>query len=193
MIIGLTGNFGSGKSSALKIFSELGFNTLDSDQLVKEIYESDLEVKSAIVDHFGTEVLSPDGSINKPLLAKKVFTDAVSLTWLENLVHPKVIHLIKSYTSEQPDKNWIVEIPLLFEKNLEILFDITICLSANVDLQLSRLIQKGIDLEDAKTRIACQMPLEQKETRADYILDNNGSIDLLRTQIYSLVKTLINT
>lgn len=192
MIIGLTGNLGSGKSTALKIFSDLGFNILDSDQLVKEIYSTDLTVKSAIIEHFGKEILSSDGSINRSLLAQKVFTHKESLNWLENLVHPKVIQLIKKYTSQMPKKNWVVEIPLLFEKNLEIHFDLTICLSAKVDLQLARLIQKGIDLEDAKARIAYQMPLDQKEIRADYILDNNGNIDSLRTQIYSLIK-FINT
>lgn len=190
MIIGLTGNIGTGKSTALKIFSELGFNVLDSDQLVRELYSSDNDVKSAIVDYFGKEILSPDGSINRSALAKKVFHDQQALQWLENLVVPKVIQLIKKYASQKPNQNWVVEIILLFEKNLEIEFDLTICLSANIDLQLSRLIQKGIDLEDAKARIACQMPLEQKKARADYILDNNGNIDSLREQIFSLVKNI---
>lgn len=190
MIIGLTGNFGSGKSTATHIFQEFGFKVLDSDQLVKEIYSSDASLVSAITHHFGKEVLTPQGTLDKKRLAKEVFTHKESLYWLENLVHPKVVNLINRAISEDPKSNWVVEIPVLFEKNLAIDFDLTICLSAKVDLQLSRLIKKGIDLEDAKARIACQMPLNQKSKRADYILDNNGDIDSLRKQIYSLIKNL---
>lgn len=190
MIIGLTGGIGCGKSTANKIFGELGFKILDSDQLVEEIYASDSSVQTALAEHFGKEVFTKQGTVNKEILGQKVFTDKQELTWLEDLVHPKVKQLWEKYIAQDTKSHWIVEIPLLFEKNLETEFDITICLSAKVDVQLSRLIQKGMSLENAKARIACQMPLEQKEKQANYIIDNNGNIDSLRTQIYALVKVL---
>ncbi|PWU06261.1 MAG: dephospho-CoA kinase [Verrucomicrobia bacterium] len=190
MIIALTGNFGSGKSTASKIFAERGFKIINSDQLVSEIYSSDPSVLSAITHHFGVSILTPQNTLDKQKLAKIIFSDKQSLTWLENLIHPKVIQLINHYTEQDPHSNWIVEIPILFEKNLAIHFDLSICLSAKVDLQLSRLLKKGITLEDAKARIACQMPLEQKEQQADYVIDNNGDITSLRTKIYSFIDNL---
>ena len=190
MKIGLTGGLGCGKSTASKIFAQLGFKTLDSDLLVEEIYATDPNVQVAIGEYFGKEVFNQKGAIDKKLLGAKVFNDKQALTWLENLIHPKVQQLWEKYIAEDPKSNWIVEIPLLFEKNLENGFDLIICLSAQLDVQLSRLVEKGMSLQDAKARIACQMPLNQKETRADYIIHNNGTIDSLRTQIYSFLETL---
>ncbi len=190
MIIALTGNFGSGKSTAAKIFQEFGFKILDSDQLVKDIYASDSSVLSEMTHYFGKDILTPQGTLDKQLLAKRVFSNKESLHWLENLVHPKLVQLINHLISQEPGSNWVVEIPILFEKNLAIDFDLTICLSAQVDLQLSRLIKKGVNLEDAKARIAFQMPLSEKLKRADYIIDNNSDIDSLRKQIRSLIKNL---
>lgn len=190
MIIGITGGLGCGKSTTVKIFDELGFRTLDSDELVREVYARDLEVKEAVKEHFGEEAIGGSGEIDRVFLAKKVFGDEEELLWLENLVHPKVKVLRDKYIAEEPGDGWVIEIPLLFEKNLENEFDITICLSARNDLQLSRLSQKGLSLEDAKSRIASQLPLEQKEKRADYVIYNNGNIETLRTQICALVRTL---
>lgn len=190
MIIGLTGGLGCGKSTAAKIFAELGFKILDSDQLVEEIYASDTFVQTAIAEHFGKEVFNEQEAVDRKLLGKKVFNDKKGLDWLENLIHPKVKQLREKYIAEEPKSNWIVEIPLLFEKNLETDFDITICLSAQLDVQLSRLDQRGMSSIDIEARLACQMPLAQKEKQANYVIHNNGNINALRTQIYSLVETL---
>lgn len=190
MIIGLTGGLGCGKSTAAKIFSQLGFKTLDSDVLVQELYSSDPSVKTAIEEHFGKKVIQQNGQIDRQILAKCVFQNKQDLNWLEDLLHPKVKLLREKYIAQAPKAPWIVEIPLLFEKNLETEFDVIICLSAKIDLQLSRLTQKGISPDDAKSRIVCQMPLEQKEKRADYVIHNNGNIDALHSQINLLVQTL---
>lgn len=191
MIIGVTGGVGCGKSTAVKIFRELGYRTLDSDDLVREVYARDSVVKDAIKEHFGKESISAEnGEIDRTVLAGRVFANREELLWLENLVHPKVKVLRDKYITEAPGESWVIEIPLLFEKNLESDYDITICLSAQNDLRLSRLSQKGLSLEDAKSRIASQLPLEQKEKRADYVIYNNGNIETLRTQICALVRTL---
>lgn len=190
MIIGITGGLGCGKTTAVKIFCELGFRMLSSDDLVKEIYLKDQAAKDAIVERFGKEAISQNGGIDRSYLAKKVFRNAEDLQWLEDLVHPRVKALRDKYIAEAPQDSWVIEIPLLFEKNLESEYDIIICLSARNDLQLSRLSERGISLEDAKSRIASQLPLEEKEKRADYVIYNNGNIETLRTQICELVQTL---
>lgn len=190
MRVGITGGLGCGKSTVVKIFGELGFRTLDSDDLVKAIYAEDGEVKALIRERFGEGVLDERGEIDRGCLAKKVFGDREALLWLENLVHPRVKRLRDKYIAEAPDSWWAVEIPLLFEKKLEKEVDVIICLSARNDLQESRLSQKGINLEDVRSRVASQMPLEQKEKRADYVIYNNESIEELRKQVYALVKRL---
>lgn len=190
MIIGITGGVGCGKSTAVEIFGELGYRTLDSDELVCEVYAKDLGVKEAVREHFGSEAIGAQGEIDKKYLARRVFGDREELMWLENLVHPRVKVLRDRYIGEASKESWVVEIPLLFEKNLENEFDIIICLSARNDLQLSRLSRRGISIEDAKSRIASQLPLEQKEKRADYVIYNNENIEALRAQICGLVEVL---
>lgn len=190
MIIAITGGLGCGKSTAVKIFGELGFRTLDSDDLVREIYSTDPNVKNAIREHFGQQAVANNDEVDKVFLSKKIFSNAEDLTWLENLLHPKVKVLRDKYIAQGPLDSWAVEIPLLFEKNLENEFDFTICLSARNDLQLSRLSQKGFSLADAQSRIASQLSLEEKEKRADYVIYNNENIETLRTQICALVRTL---
>lgn len=190
MIIGITGGLGCGKSTALKIFAEFGFRTLDSDDLVREVYAQDSDVKEAIREHFGQGAVGEDGEIDRGYLAKRVFGDKEELIWLESLILPRVKTLQDKYVGKAPKEEWVVEIPLLFEKNLENGFDITICLSARSDLQISRLFERGANLKDAKSRIASQLPLEQKEKRADYVIDNNGNIERLRTQVCALVETI---
>ncbi len=190
MIIGITGGVGCGKSTAVEIFKELGFRTLDSDDLVKEIYLNDQEVKDALREHFGKEVLAEGGEVDRSFLAKRVFGNSEERLWLENLVHPRVKLLRDKYIAGAPGEWWAVEIPLLFEKNLESECDIIICLSARNDLQLSRSARKGLDLGDVESRIASQLSLEQKEKRADYVIYNNENIETLCTQICELVQTL---
>lgn len=190
MIIGVTGGVGCGKSTAVKIFKSLGFRTLDSDDLVKEIYLNDQEVKDALREHFGKDALASNHEVDRGFLAKRVFENAQERLWLENLVHPKVKILRDKYIAAERDEWWVLEIPLLFEKNLESECDIIICLSARNDLQLSRLVQRGLGLEEAKFRIASQLPLEQKEKRADYVIYNNENIEKLCTQVCELVQTI---
>lgn len=192
MLIGITGGIACGKSEALKIFQELGFRTVDSDVLVKDIYQNDPEVRQALRDHFGDTVFMPNGDVDLEAIAKIVFdpSNQKTLWWLEDLLHPKVKKLRDEAISRAPQSNWVAEIPLLFEKKLEKDFDIIICLSSSKKAQLERLISKGISQAEAESRIVRQLPLDEKEKRADYLILNNGTKEMLRQQVVSLANLL---
>jgi len=192
MVIGLTGNIGSGKSTASKIFEELGFKTIDSDKLVRQLLEDDAAIIVSIKNRFGDAVLNPDGSVNRKALASIVFSNKAELEWLENLLHPPVIKAFQAQIKEDPAGDWVVEIPLLFEKKLEKYFDYTLCLSSTIERQLERLKQQGFTQKEIESRLACQLPLEEKEKRADFVISNYTTIDILREQITSLVQELRN-
>ena len=191
MRIALTGTLGSGKSTALSIFAEHGFSTIDCDSIVKELIKSDLPTGQSLKDHFGKEVCKSEDLIDTRALADIVFNNPEELKWLEALLHPKVRSVWTSQLEEHPDQDWVVEIPLLFENHLEDTWDHTVCLLTNDKIQLERLEAKGYTLEQAQARIKQQMPSEEKAARADFVITNNGSLDALKEQITILINSII--
>lgn len=190
MKLALTGIMGSGKSSAGKSLQAHGFERLDSDQLVRGLLQSDKAVIAAIREQFGDPVFAADASINRSALAKAVFQDEQALQTLESILHPRVRSLWQQQLAARPDGLWCVEIPLLFEKKLEIHFDYTVCIAASEAVCLARLAAKGFSTEDARARMARQLPLCEKIRRADYVISNDGSFEFLDAQIKHLVNTL---
>ena len=130
------------------------------------------------------------GKVDRERLAGIVFNDSEELRWLENLLHPLVRNHWETRVRAAPETFWVVEIPLLFEKKLEKLFDFTVCVSASQSLQLARLREKGLTVDQARLRIDRQLPLDEKLSRADFVLSNNGSVEFLREQV-SILKTEI--
>ncbi len=188
--IGLTGIMGSGKSSAAGIFERLGFRRIDSDAVVRHLLQEDAAVRDAIRGHFGSGLFRADGSVDRALLAQQVFTDAAALNALESILHPRVREHWTQALNHGADDDWCVEIPLLFEKKLEIHFDCSVCVSAGEDVCATRLAAKGFTAEDARARMARQLPLDEKIRRADYVLSNNGSLEFLNTQIQYFLQML---
>ncbi len=189
--IGLTGGLGCGKSTVLEVFREAGFLTIDTDAIAKDLLKSDRMVLKAIVEHFGEDVLA-DGVLDRQRLARLVFSEPRQLTWLENLLHPKVRSIWVGQINEQADKNWVVEVPLLFENKLESYFDFCVCVVVSQELQATRLAQRGMSIEDARARIERQMPIREKVDRAEFVLTNNGSVTFLRQQIHYFVKLIFS-
>jgi dephospho-CoA kinase len=182
LVIGLTGNMGTGKSTAGRLFAERGFRRHDADEAVKEVLLRQPDVIAAIRARLGEETVSPGGEVQRGLVAAKVFDDAGALRWLEALLHPR-LHEIWRIEFAKPGPPWIVEVPLLFEKSLENWFDFTVCVSADSELQIRRLGLRGIPLEHARQRLAKQLPLAQKCELADFVLQNDGSLSFLRQQV----------
>ena len=190
MKIGLTGGIACGKSVVLEMFKEAGWHTLSADALVHELLDHDPEVIEAVISKFGVEVKASDASLNKKAIAKVVFADSQQREWLEGLLHPLVRKRWTSALDEEPDKNWVVEIPLLFEKKLEKDFDLVVCLSSSRENQLERLQSRGMNEADAEARIASQAPLAEKIEKSDFVLTNTGSLNFLRKQFQILIESL---
>ena len=190
MKIGLTGGIACGKSVVLEMFKEAGWHTLSADALVHELLDHDPEVIEAVISKFGIEVKASDASLNKKAIAKVVFADSQQREWLEGLLHPLVQKRWTSALDEEPDKNWVVEIPLLFEKKLEKDFDLVVCLSSSRENQLKRLQSRGMNEADAEARIASQAPQAEKIEKSDFVLTNTGSLNFLRKQFQILIESL---
>lgn len=187
MVIGLTGGMGCGKSTAARIFEKRGFKRLDSDEIVHDLLQNDEGTIQAVSEAFGSELVSESGGVDRSRLASIVFGDEAKLKELEGILHPKVQEGWEGAVAGDPDAKWILEIPLLFEKNLENRVDFTVCVFSDLFTQVERLEQKGMDRAQALARINRQMPVSQKAEKADFVLLNEGSLEFLEDQINTLL------
>lgn len=190
--IGLTGGMGCGKSTVAGLFRERGFGVLDSDAIVHDLLAEDSETIEAVRRSFGSEVILPSGGVDRKALGRIVFGSPEKLELLEGILHPKVRERWQGVSSD--GGNWVIEIPLLFEKNLQKNVDVTVCVFCDPQKQASRLESRGLDRSQAAARIRRQMPLSEKASLADYVLLNDGSLEFLSEQLDRLIsqtKTLL--
>ncbi len=180
--IGLTGGMGCGKSTAGGVFRDQGFGVIESDAVVRELWETDEELKQAARKRWGERILE-QGKVSRRKVAGIVFADSRELEWLEGVLHPKVRLHWHSAMRVEPQKDWVVEIPLLFEKNLATEFDFTLCIASSPALQAARLAARGLSPVEVTARQARQWPLQQKIDQADWVALNDGSLDFLRRQL----------
>ncbi|MBE6400563.1 MAG: dephospho-CoA kinase [Verrucomicrobia bacterium] len=188
MTLGLTGGIGCGKSSVLPAFEKLGFAVIDTDKIASALH-AEPATRRFVRERFGESALAADGSLNKTELAKIVFSDKASLADLEAFMHPKIRETWKNLTKNAArGENFVVEVPLLFEKNYEGDFDATVCVAASEQIQLARLEKRGLPPEQARERMAAQLPLSDKVRRADFVIFNDGSREFLEAQVQECVK-----
>lgn len=192
LIAGITGGMGCGKSTAAAMFAEYGFCRIDADQIVRDQLLTDREVVDSIRTRLGEAMLGPDGSVQRDRVANAVFSDPAALAWLEDLLHPRVLARWRDLFAASRNTAFMVEVPLLFEKGLENWFDLTICVTTDLPLQLRRLEQRGIPPELARQRLGKQLPLARKCELADHVLLNDGSPGFLREQVMVLADRLLN-
>ena len=173
--IGITGGIGSGKSVVLDYLKKNHYNVISCDEIVHTLMKKDGAAYSKIVRRFSKEILDENGQINRKKLGNIVFTDPSAKKDLENITHPLVIKEIKN------QKGLVfVETPLLFEANLEYLFDLTLVINTSIDNQIRRvMLRNNLSEEEAKIRINNQLPLSLKAEKADVVIDNNGSLESL--------------
>ncbi len=173
-----------------RLLERHGFRRLDSDELVREKVLRDPDVIRALHERFGSDVLLPEGSVDRAAVARLVFADEHHLRWLEELTHPLVFALWRAAFAAEPNSRWIVEVPLLFEKRLENWFDFTVCVACSPAQQLARLEQRGLSRGLAGQRISKQLPLAQKIELSDIVLWNEGSTEFLQAEIDRLATAL---
>ena len=175
--IGLTGGIGAGKSTVSSTFAGCGGVIVDGDVISREVVQPGTEGLAALVDHFGADILLPDGALNRPALAARAFVDDKQRARLNAIVHPLVARRRAELVAAASDDEVVVEdIPLLVESGMAPLFPLVVVVHADADERLRRLTeQRGMDEADARARIAAQATEEQRRRVADVWLDNSGT------------------
>jgi len=190
MVIGLTGGIGCGKSRATAAFAARGFLTADADQIVREEVLPDPAVLARAVERWGARVLAGGGGLDRVAVAGIVFADESERRWWEGVVHPRVRAIWRGRVEAQPQADWVVEVPLLFEAGLEKGFDFIVCVGANAAVQLARVTARGMSQAQAGLRIASQYPLDKKLKLSHAVLWNDGTPAFLEAQVGRLAERL---
>lgn len=187
LLVGLTGNIASGKSTVARLFAERGATIIDADALARRAVVPGAAAYHAIVERWGQSVLAPDGTLDRTALRQRVFQEHEELEALNAMVHPEVARLRDEEVAaarERGDRIVVADIPLLFERRLADHFARIVLVDAPRPLRLERLMRdRGLSHTEAMHMIAAQMPAELKRARADYIIDNAGT----RAQLGELV------
>ncbi len=196
LVIGLVGGIGSGKSTAAAILAELGAEVINADLIGHEVYEPGKPGFDAIVAEFGTEVVGPDGRIDRKRLGGIVFSDSVKLERLNAIVHPliraEIERRIARARKEGRVRAVVVEAAILLEAGWRSLVDQVWVISAKREDVVQRLAtQRGMPEAAAEARIAKQMSDAERRALADVVIENEGSIDDLRARLVGLWQTLV--
>jgi dephospho-CoA kinase len=193
-LIGLTGGIASGKSTVAAILRRLGAAVINADELSREVVQPDGEGWGAIVDVFGAEVLQPDRAIDRQKLRKIIFNDPEARKKLEAIIHPRVRALAEERIRELGAAGYeivVYEVPLLFEGNLHHWLRPVILVASDVATQKKRLQQRDHLAEsEAAKHIAAQMSLEDKRRLADYVIENDGSLENLELRVRALLEEI---
>ena len=181
--VALTGNVAAGKSSVVRWFGKWGATIIDSDALVREAQRPGSETLGAIARRFGSDVLRPDGSLDRAALRGKVLGDGDALAALNAIVHPAVRRRRAALVRQAADRGeriLINDIPLLFEVLDPDEFDLVVLVDAPVQTRKKRLVRRGLSADEADRLIAAQLPAHRKRSRSDIVIDNEGSLDDLK-------------
>lgn len=186
MIIGLTGGIASGKSTAAEYLKQKGAEIIDADKISHKVSQKGNKGWQAVVNEFGEEILKENREFDREKLADIIFSDPEKRKKLESLLHPIIIYEMKEEAYKYLSQNKIVVFmaPLLFEVGLDKFCDKVWVISADKEVQIKRLKERdGISRQDALKRIDAQMPLQEKEEKADLVIENNTSLDALKEKI----------
>ena len=185
--VALTGNIASGKSEVARMLADLGATIIDADELSREVVRPGTPALAAIVSRWGTGVLNPDGTLNRPALRAIVFASDADRATLNAIVHPEVKRRRDALLAEaraRHDAIVIAVIPLLFEAALEREYDRVIMVDAPDEVRLERMVRtRGIGATEASRMMAAQIPAAQKRGHADFVIDNDSDLEALRRSV----------
>ncbi|HXV22195.1 MAG TPA: dephospho-CoA kinase [Desulfuromonadales bacterium] len=194
LILGVTGGIASGKSLVTEIFRSLGALVVSADELAREAVLPGSETLNRLVGQFGREILQADGALDRKALAERVFTNAGAREALNRITHPAIAALAEKRLqelSQQAGRLVVYEAPLLFEAGAEKRVDAVLVVRIDEPLQIERLLRRdGLTEEQARARIAAQMPQAEKVARADYVIDNSGSPEATAEQVKKIFRQL---
>jgi dephospho-CoA kinase len=189
--LGLTGSFGSGKTTVARIFRSYGAQVLDADKLAHGCIARGTPAYERIIHTFGKGIIKKNRIIDRNKLAEIVFNNINLLIKLNNIVHPHVLRIIKSKINSSKSNVTVIDAPLLLEAGLDKIVDKLIVVKLNLSQQIKR-IQKRTALKkaDILKRICSQIPLRQKVSIADFVVDNSGTIQETKKQVKDIWKKM---
>ena len=188
LLMGVTGGIASGKTVVAKMLEQLGAPLIDFDLLARQVVEPGKPAFKQIVDYFGKEVLQEDGSLDRKKLSKIVFQDTQKRNRLEGFTHPPIheafLKRVNAVTEKDPAAIIQEVVPLLIEKHLQAMFDKILVVYVPREKQIERLTQRdGISEEEATHMLKAQLPINEKLACADFVVNNEGSMEETRRQV----------
>lgn len=185
LVVGLTGGIGSGKSAALERFRELGAVVIDSDDVAREVVAPDTDGLAAVLARFGPAVVRVDGTLDRPMLASIVFSDAAARADLEAITHPLVRAEVRRRVSAASSDSIVVNaVPLLVETKIAGEYDRVVVVEAPVEQRVLRLARsRGMGREEALARMAAQASDDERRAVAWRVIVNDGSLADLRSAV----------
>ena len=193
LTIALTGGIACGKSTVSSMLAELGASIIDADEISRSLTADGGTALPAIRAAFGDSVFHPDGTLNRPALSAVVFADKAAIETLNAIIHP----LVRQQMNEQLEscrkqgaQVVVLDVPLLFEANMQHMGDLVVCVTAPEAVQISRMASRnGFSREEALSRIRSQMPVSEKAARSDVVLDTDVPLEILRRRTAELYRS----
>ncbi|HET6770882.1 MAG TPA: dephospho-CoA kinase [Actinomycetota bacterium] len=193
LLVGLTGGLASGKSTVARMLARRGAIIVDADELSRQAVAPGTPGLGQIVEAFGRQVLDPSGGLDRSALADIVFADETKRRILESIVHPEVFRLLGEVVDRHRDTDAIVvfDAPLIVETGFDQACDVVVVVSSPPEAQVARVARtRGMSEEDARSRIASQTSPAHRESRADVVIQNGGTIEDLEGQAATLWEDL---
>lgn len=187
-IIAITGSIASGKSTVSRMLAEY-YPVISSDDINRDLLENSAQVKEEVIAAFGSEVISKN-EIDRSKLSKIVFAATDKKERLEAIMHPRILEVIMAFVSSSTADFVFVEVPLLFEVNWQQYFDYSVVVVADEKLLLERLRKRGISKNAAVMRLQQQLPQAEKIRNADYVIENNSTLEELQQKVLELLQKL---
>lgn len=195
VVIGIAGGIATGKTEVAKLFAKRGAIIISGDELGREVVEENPEALKELVEVFGEEILDENGKLNRRKLAQLAFRDPVSKKKLNDIIHPHLLRRLKERLTQlrkkEGEKLVVVDAALIPDWGIKDWLDYLVIVDCTYENQLQRLKQRGLSEKEAKDRIASQLSSERKREPADYLIENNGTLEELRQEsekLYLLIQ-----
>ena len=192
MIVGLTGGIGSGKSSAVKIFKELGIDSIDADDIAKNILDSNKNARKLFIEEFGDKYILKNHKINRDLLREDIFNDKSKIKKLESIIHPIVREEIFEFIQKSESIYTIIDVPLIFETKSEDFYNKIVVVDCDTNTQILRASQRDNQTEESILKIiGNQASREERFSIADYVINNDSSYGNLKKEVIKTHQLLL--
>ncbi|AVT47284.1 dephospho-CoA kinase [Shewanella baltica] len=186
-VVGLTGGIGSGKTTVANLFAAEGITLVDADIVAREVVAPGSKGLEAIVTHFGAEILTPEGELDRAKLRQRIFSHPEEREWLNQLLHPMIRQEMLAQVEKATSAYVIMVVPLLFENGLDRLVNRTLVVDISPELQINRTVKRdNVDASQVNNIISSQCSRSEKLARADDIIDNQGEISTLKREVLAL-------